>query len=186
MADLNKVISDNTGLVWQQLHRFKLANDPDAESFAFEALFKAAETYDDKTGTAFSTYATCVIANSIRMHLRSINKKRQLIVVSYNAPAFPGSEDETTELVDTLVGPCTAEDAVLAGELRGRITAGLKQAYSDLSTETQRRVFDTWKDSCFKASQSDIARQLGISQATVNRVVSIVRYKIRQQLEDYL
>jgi RNA polymerase sigma factor (sigma-70 family) len=186
MADLNKVISDNTGLVWQQLHRFKLANEPDAESVAFEALFKAADTYDESSGTAFSTYATCVIANSIRMYLRSVNKKRQLLVVSYNAPAFPGSEDDTTELVDVLVGPYNAEDTVLAKELRGRIAAGLRAAYSELTTDNHRRVFNAWKDSYFKASQSDIARQVGVSQATVNRVVSIVRYKLRQQLEDYL
>lgn len=185
MADISKVIADNTGLMWQQLHRFKLANDPDAESFAFEALFKAAETYKADTGTAFSTYATCVIANSIRMYLRSINRKRQLLIISYNAPAFPGSEDETTELVDTLIGPYNAEDMVLAKELRSRIAKGLKEAYAELATDTQRNAFDLWKESGFTASQSDIARQLGISQPTVNRVVSFVRYKIRQQLEDY-
>lgn len=185
MADLNKVISDNTGLVWQQLHRFKLANEPDAESFAFEALFKAAETYDEASGTAFSTYATCVIANSIRMYLRSLNKKRQLLIVSYNAPAFPGGEDETTELMDVLVGPCNAEDTVLARELHERIVAGLKMAYNELTTDNHRRVFELWQESEFTASQSDIARQLGISQPTVSRVISAVRYKIRQQLEDY-
>ena len=84
--EVNDKIAANTGLIYKQLTAFNLLYDQDAESFAHEALWRAVKTFDESAGVAFSTYAVCCINNELRKHLRTLNRKRQLDVVSYDAP----------------------------------------------------------------------------------------------------
>ena len=57
MEGRDTLIERNIGLVYAQLNRFNLRQDPDAESIAFEALLKASENFDESTGNKFSTLA---------------------------------------------------------------------------------------------------------------------------------
>ena len=84
--DINKLIEDNMGLVYKQLHRFNLAYDADSFSFAMEGLMNAAKTYNTKRNIKFSTYASACIYNAIMQHLRSQSKQRQINVVYYDDP----------------------------------------------------------------------------------------------------
>ena len=185
MADINRIIEQNMGLVYQQLHRFKLVDNPDAESYANEAIYNAALTYKPETGNTFSTYATCVIANSLRMYLRSKKKKRQLTIVSYNAPVTVSDED-TVELCDTLASDDTAEDIVISNELSEHVRAALRTVYNELTTDSHKKIFRLWCANNGNIRQREIAEQLNLSQPYVSRAISIIRYKLRQQLEDYL
>lgn len=184
MADINDVIEANLGLVYQQLHRFNLADEPDAISYAYEALYKAAKTFDTSAGTAFSTYAVCVIANDIRRYLRTLYRKRQLTVVSYDEPVYSNDGNEAT-LLDTLSGPDNAEDHILSEELRVEIAEALNRVYDSLAADGHRRIFEVWRESDFEAKQKDIAQLTGFTQPYVSRVLSIIKYKMKVELEGY-
>ena len=183
MADLNDFISENLGLAYQQLGRFGLLDNPDAESYAFEALFKAAKTYKPETGYAFSTYAVCVISNDIRRYLRSANKKRQITWLSYDAPI---NDEEDKTFVDILVGPDTTESYTLNKELRSYIADALRNVYDDLTNESHKKIFEIWYASEFSCKQGDIVKCTGLSQPYVSRVLSSIKYKLRLELEEYL
>ena len=106
---IEQLIQDNTGLVYKQLHKFNKAFDDDAVSYAFEALWRAAKTYDESKGAKFSTYASVCIYNEIALYLRKEQQRLKLDVVSYDNPIedstflyFIKSDDDIEKaLVDT-------------------------------------------------------------------------------------
>lgn len=183
MADINDTIRDNLGLVYQQLIRFNMLNNPDAESFAYEALYKAVITYNPATGNTFSTYAVCVISNSLRHYMRSLNKKRQIIAVSHDAPV---NEEEDTTIIDMIVGPDTTEEAIFAAELNSKVHKALRNVYSELTVPSHKKIFEVWYDNDFTARQTELARLTGLSQPYVSRVLSSIKHKLKLELEDYL
>ena len=181
--DINDKIAENLGLVYQQLIRFKLSTDQDAESYAYEALYNAIRTYDESTGAAFSTYATCVIANTLRMHLRKMNKKRQLEVVSYDAPVTNGEDSAT--IVDTLRQAEDTESIVLFNELSDVVADSFRKVYNTLN-DTHKRVISMWYASDYKMTQVEIANALRLSQPTVSKALSHFKYKLKLELEEYM
>lgn len=184
MANIDDIIQENIGLVYSQLNRFNLVSDQDAESFAYEALYKAAVTYDAQSGTKFSTYAVCCISNAIRLLIRHRSRKRQLSEVSYNTPV--NEDEESLDFIDIIVCNNSAEDAILNKELGSRILAALRIVYGSLSSDTAKRIFIMWYKSDFRETQQSIAATLKISQPAVSRHLGIIKYKLRQELEDYL
>lgn len=180
--DINEQIRRNKGLIYKQLHSFQLTYDQDAESTAYEALYKALQTYDEKTGTAFSTYAICVINNALRHHLRSLNKKRQLEVVSYYTPLSP--DDESVCLVDVLVHPDDAESTLIDKESRAVINKAFNEEY-ELLSEKHKKVVDLFFV-IGDMKQQDIAKEAGITQATVSKVISAFRHRLKIRLEELM
>ncbi len=183
MADINDTIAENLGLVYGQLKRFELLGDQDAESAAYEALYNAIVSYNDASSTKFSTYAICVIANAIRMVLRARRNKKQINTVSYHEPI--GDENEET-FADVLSYGDTIDDVLLRNEMREDIYNAIMRVYNNLTTENAKRIFIMWYRSDFTATQRDIAEALNVSQPTVCRNLSIFKYKLKQELEDYL
>lgn len=181
--DINDKIAENVGLVYQQLARFKLSDDQDAESFAYEALYKAVLTYDSNTGNAFSTYAVCVIANTLRKHIRSKNRKRQLSIISYDE-TIPG-DDTNRSILDTIVFANDAEAEVLFNELTGTVRNAWLAVYKSLP-ESNRKVVSVWYASGCKMTQREIADKVHVSQANVSRVLSIFKHKLKVELEEYM
>ena len=99
--DINAMIAKHSGLIFNQLKKFNLAKDPEAESIGYEALYNAILTYDQSKNVQFSTYASVCIYNALGSYVRTQNKQRQLEVISYNNVAY--SEDGTDhEYVDFL------------------------------------------------------------------------------------
>lgn len=180
--DINDQIAANLGLVYQQLFRFNLTDDQDAESYAYEALYRAILTYDKASGNAFSTYAVCVIANELRKHLRTLNKKRQLEVISYDVPV---SDDNSATLVDTLKQAEDTEATVLFKELSGVVAESFNKVYRSLS-ETHRSIIYMWYESDYKLTQREIASALKLSQPTVSKALSHFKYKLKIELEEYM
>lgn len=186
MASVDETVEANLGLAYHQLHRFQLIDDPDAVSYAFEGLFIAASTYKQSSGNAFSTYAVCVIANHIRKYLRTCNKKRVIIPVSYHAPLYADKDGEELLMIDILEGPDHAEDKVLADERSERINKALDAVYNELSVDSHKTIFKLWVESDFSMKQRELVQSTGLSQPYVSRVLSSIKHKLRLELEDYI
>lgn len=182
--DINDKIAENKGLVYQQLARFNLTYDQDAESYAYEALYKAVITYDASTGTVFSTYAVCVIANALRKHLRTLNKKRQLDVISYYDPiTADANADELLEVLPAHDGD--AESMVMFRELSEAVRAAFSKVLKTL-TPLQQDVINAWYASDCKMTQSDLAKALHTSQPTISKALSVFKYRLKVELEEYM
>lgn len=180
--DINDKIAQHTGLVYKQLTAFNLLYDQDAESFAYEALYNAVITYDEKAGTAFSTYAVCCINNALRRHLRTLNKKRQLEVVSYDAPIT--SDTDSPAMLDVIPQLYTVEDALLCTESCEFIRKAVVEEYEKLS-EKHKVVVRLFLTSSMGMNQQTIAKSAGVTQATVSKIISAFRHKVKQRLEEY-
>lgn len=180
--DINDQIANNTGLVYKQLTVFNLLQDQDAESYAYEALYNAVRTYDATTGTAFSTYAVCCINNALRKHLRTMNKKRQLDIVSYDAPM--SQAEDSLCLADILEHHCSIEQSLLSKEKCGCILQAFEYEYNILSPKHQS-VIRAFYQCGGKATQRDIAIAVGLTQATVSKIVSAFRYRVKLRMEEY-
>lgn len=181
--DINDKIAANIGLVYQQLARFKLTNDQDAESFAYEALYRAILTYDDKAGNAFSTYAVCCIANALRKHLRHINRKNQLSVISYDE-LLPG-EDRNARVLDMILCVNDAEAEVLFAEFSDFVRDAWMRVYTNL-VDNHRKAIRLWYLSGYRMTQREIADAMHVSQATVSRALSIFKHRLKVELEEYM
>lgn len=181
--DLEKAIVNNMGLVYQQLHKFNLVYDENAFSFAMEGLMNAAKTYAKEKGFAFSTYATSCIYNAIAQYQRSLNKKRKLDVVSYDVVV---DEESETTFKDLLPDTKTLEDVVLKQELCAVLMDKFYKCLDTMGNGVHANVIRVWQDSDFTATQTEIANEVGISQAQVSRVLSTFKYRLRKEMEDYL
>lgn len=62
---IDKTLQEHKGLVYHMLTQTNQLYNPDAESAAWEALWRASETYDKERGVPFSSYACKVIKNAI-------------------------------------------------------------------------------------------------------------------------
>lgn len=185
MVDVNAVMRDNIGIVYSLLASFELLDDQDAESLAYEALYKAVITYKENKKTKLSTYAYCVVSNAIRMHLRTKNKKRQVQYTSYYAPV---THDEDCEmyLVDTIHNNLSADAGLYTEEFLRVLRKALIKVYVNIPTLEQKKIFIKWVNANFTIKQTDLAKELDISQAAVSRAISSFRYKLKQELEEYL
>lgn len=181
--DVNDKIAANLGLVYQQLARFNLTNNQDAESFAYEALYRAVITFKEDAGNAFSTYAVCVIANELRKYLRTVNKKRQLEVISYYETIRTDSKE--LYLVDTIKSAEDTESLVLFEELSETVREAFIKVLLKMS-DTQRKVVTLWYKTGCEMTQCEIANVLNVAQPTVSRAISIFKYKLKTELEDYV
>lgn len=180
--DINDQIAKHTGLIYTRLTAFNLLYDQDAESYAYEALHRAILTFNEASGNAFSTYAVCCINNELRKYLRTTSKKRQLDVVSYYAPLT--SDDESVCLADILEHPVNVESALISDEVCTNVLCVLHEEYKQLP-EKHKRVIELFYDSDNKVTQKDIATSVGIAQATVSKIVSAFRHRVKLRLEYY-
>lgn len=179
--EVNDKIATNTGLVYRQLTAFNLLQDQDAESAAYEALWRAVTTFDTEAGVAFSTYAVCCINNELRKHLRTLNKKRQLDVVSYDAPLTP--DEDAGRLADILEHPSSVEGTLISVEESMRIVQAFKEEYELLSPK-HRATIRAFYLHDGKMTQKEIATSVGMTQATVSRIVSAFRHRVKLRMEE--
>lgn len=179
--DINDKIAKHTGLVYKQLTAFNLLQDQDAESFAYEALHRAIVTFNEKAGVAFSTYAVCCINNELRKHLRTLNRKRQFEVVSYDAPLL---SDDSSCLSDILEHPESVEQTLISEEASRHILKAFKDEYV-LLVPKHRRVVRMFYGYEGKVTQKEIATTVGVTQATVSKIVSAFKHRVKVRMEEY-
>ena len=181
--DINKLIEDNMGLVYKQLHRFNLINNDDAFSFALEALSKAAQTYDDSKSVKFSTYATTCVYNAIAWYLRESARHSKYQPLSYDEPL---TDDSSATFVDMFNTASSPESEYLTKELYEYLWRAFDKVYSELPNDTAKQIISAWKESSFTASQTEIANSLAVSQAHVSRALSAFKHKLKKEMEGYL
>jgi RNA polymerase sigma factor (sigma-70 family) len=183
MSTLDSIIEANTGLIMLQLHRLNLRNDPEAESLGYEALYNAAKTYDEEKGYKFSTYATCCIFNALGSYIRTLNKKRQLSYISYNAIAYSDDTGEHEHL--EFLASDDVADSVLQDELYETVSKAYLKSYNELTNVKHKAIVHAWHESGYKRTNQEIADLVGVSQPYVNQVISIFKFKVRKRMEEY-
>lgn len=180
MSAIEQMVKDNIGLAYHQLHRFNLAYDEDAISFALEALFKAAKTYDSDKNIAFSTYASACIYNGIQMYMRDISKKRVITTSIANftnehGEAWAPSEAfKVSSAEDEAIAITTAEIYALAEKVVGTLKDG----------SISYKCAKAWIDSDFTLKTIELASSIGCSQASASRAVNAFRDKLKEELKN--
>lgn len=181
--DINTKIASNVGLIFKQLKKFNLAKDPEAESIGYEALYTALLTYDQSKNIQFSTYASVCIYNALGSYVRTLNKQRQLEIVSYNNIAY--SEDGTDhEFVDFLPTPSDVEQDFMKKELHRIVREEFQKQYDALTNKKHQVIISLWRDSEYEASMVSIAKQAGVSQPYVSQVINSFKFNLRKKLEE--
>lgn len=180
---MNSIIKNNAGLVGAQLKRLGVLFDPDAESIGFEALWNAADTFDVTRGYKFSTYATCCIYNALGSYIRTLNRKRQLEVVSYNNIAY--NEDGVAHEFEELLSVDTdIEHEYVYQELCDKVKEVYLITYNKLVNAKHRAIISAWHDADYDISNKEIASIVGVSQPYVNQVINTFKHSLRKKLEE--
>jgi RNA polymerase sigma factor (sigma-70 family) len=181
-GDVNLIIEDNLGLVYSQLKRFNLLRDQDAESIAYEALYKAIVGFDDSKTNAFSTYAVVCIYNALGCYMRQVNRVRKLDVVSYNNTVSDG-EGGTTELLDFIPAKESVEDVLIKQELNGCLQTVIKELYEGLSNEKHKKIVASWIVSGYSKTTVQLAKDVEVSQSYASQVIQRFKSNIKKRME---
>lgn len=182
-GDINELIAKHKGLVYKQLHKFCLVQDPEAESIAYEALYNALQNYDSSRGTAVSTVATVYIYNALGSYVRTLNKQRQIQTISYNNIAYTDG-DEEHEYVDTLALNTDVEQEYIRKESGQTAIKVFSEEYAKLTNEKHKQILYLWRASDFEATTKEIAVSIGVSQSYVSQVINNFKFKLRKRLEE--
>jgi len=182
--DVNDIIKNNTGLIYRLLNKFYLRDDPDAESAAYWALYKAATSYDKDNGTAFSTYATCCIYNALGDHIRHLKRKQQLDLVYYNAVAY-ADDNGDHEHLEFIPDSKRTDDSIMSEELMEILHKSIEKVLST-TTGKSRLIVDTWLDSDMQLQTIEIAKMLNISQCYVSQSLATFKHRLKLRMEDYI
>lgn len=183
MEDLDMIIESHLGLIYDQLRKMHLANDPDAESIAYEALYNAVLKFDASKGIKLSTVATVYIRNALGSYIRSLNTKRVIKTVSYNNVAYTDDSEEH-EFVDMLSNGESAEEEYMRSELHRQTRKAFNELYDKLTNDKHRDILRLWNESDFAATTVEIAKQLSVSQSYVSQVINNFKAKMKKKLED--
>jgi RNA polymerase sigma factor (sigma-70 family) len=181
-GDVNLIIEKNLGLVYSQLKRFGLIQDQDAESIAYEALYKAVIGFDDSKTNSFSTYATVCIYNALGCYMRQVNKVRKLDVISYNDKISDG-EGGTTELLNFIPAEDNIEDVLVKQELNRCLYTTIKELYKGLSNEKHKKIVLNWIVSGYSKTTVQLAQDVHVSQSYASQVIQRFKSNIRKRME---
>ena len=180
---IDDMIRNNTGLIFKQLTRYKLLKDPEAESIGYEALYTAITTFDASKNIALSTYATVCIYNALGSYVRTLNKQRQLDVVSYNNTL---NDDEDTEYLEIIASTTSVEEDVIKQETTMYVRRAYQEQYELLTNDRHKAILHEWYISDYKATTVDIANKVGVSQSYVSQVINNFKARLKKRLEEYL
>lgn len=169
---INELIKINYGLVRRVLNKFNLYKDPEAISRGYEALFKAVQTFDTTGTTSFSTYASVLIYNRLGTYVRLLHTEAMLPLLSY---------DEIAEK-HVFIGSYTSDGQVLSDCGVSLIEASIAECLKGVKG-IKLAVLDLWIASEFTRTQDDIAKQIGITQTYVSRIIGNFRADLKIKLE---
>lgn len=183
MQDIDKLISDNKGLIFEQLNKFNLVEDPEAESIGYEALYNAIRNYDSEKGTKLSTVATVYIYNALGSYVRTLNTKRRIQTVSYNNVAYTDDSEEH-EFIELIPAGNSIEEALIRREKNRLVREVFNKMYDKLTNEKHKAILAAWRDSEFIAQTKDIAVIVGVSQSYVSYVINNFKHSLKKELEE--
>lgn len=164
-----KLYLENENLVYGTLQRYfpTLAFDEDIQQSARIGLWKACLSYQEDRAR-FSTAAYKFIANEVLTELRKKCRKSKVSTISLNTLLHGSEIDGMRELDIMGILPC-ADDIDWCDI----------EAFWELLTERQRFIV---KARLAGSIDTAIARELGVSHATVIREKNIIRRKAEETL----
>lgn len=146
---------------------FAPAEKEDILSSGVLGLVKAANTYDEKRGVKFSTYAAMCIRNEIFMYLRKTNRYYTK-EVSLEEPVSVDDNGATLTIADTLEANENPQDECLAGIAIEEFMRGLP---------SKDKQILRMRASGYK--QKEIASATGYSQAHIARRLKGIKARWR-------
>lgn len=176
--DVTKLIELNIGLVYAKLHDFHLARDPDAISIAYEALWRAVTTYKSEKNVKLSTYATVCIFNALGSYIRTLNKQRQLDLVSYNKLV----DENGTEFLDLFSASTSIEEDYIQQERLMAVNELSDDVFNVLSNK-HKEIVKRWINSDYSATTIEIAKEVGCSQSYSSQAINIYKGQLKKKLE---
>lgn len=168
---LNKIIVDNEGLIYKQLHKFGLVMDPEAQSYGYEALYSAAATYKGARGIKFSTYATVCIYNRLGSYVRTLKN-----ITNTSTVFMEDMSDYTFESSHTADGRILQQDSV------DTIMSRFNECLQDEINPVKIQILSTWSESKFTMTHVNISKEVGCSQTYVTQVINQFRKKLKLKL----
>ena len=168
-AEKAELAEKNMALVWYTVRQFQ-STGYDVEELYSAALLgmaKALSGFDLSRGFKFSTFAMFCMKNEILMELR--RGKRRISAVYYD-DLTSGKNDGLT-LLEMLPSSADTE-----GEAISKVA--LQKALG-LLTQREREMLVLDADG---QRQADIAKDYGVSQSYVSRIVAGAKQKIRSEL----
>jgi RNA polymerase sporulation-specific sigma factor len=177
---IEEIIKLNEGLVWKQIAKFGLLDDPEAESIGFESLLRAINTFDAEKNSRFSTYATVCIYNSLGSYVRSLNTLIRTNTISYDAPV----DDKGTTHLDTFESDFDIEDYVVGNEKVEVILDCVDACLNEMTNETQYNIVSMWRKSDYKITYREIATTLKCSQSYVSATINKFRKRLKRKLKE--
>ncbi len=180
--ELNDIIECNMGLVRKQLYRFRMYDDAEAHSQGIEALWRAAQTYDDTYGTTFATYATACIYNALCGHYNKNNRPLERNTYSYNATT---SEDADTAFEEFLTDGKSAAD-VYEEEQEQKYLKELLVDEVNKMTDMRQRIVWLWEESGFTVGPTEISEEVGCTQSYASFTLKIFQAAMRKRLKEII
>lgn len=177
MNDFDKEVEKNLPLVSYILQKYYHKWNEDMFQTGCVGLVKAVKTFDLSKNVAKSTYYTKCIKNEIdSINRRNNMKKRNGTTVSLNI----GIADNL-ELQDILADTINVEEDLIKNETLGLLYELIK----DLSSRD--KIIITLSFGLFnydKKTQEEIAKIIGVNQASVSRRVKRILIRLRGKIEN--
>jgi RNA polymerase sigma-B factor len=209
----DRAIEEHLPLVSSLARRYTRGSEPfeDLVQAGTVGLIKAVDRFDPERGVAFSTYAVPVIEGEIRHHLRDAGSLVRVPrpVTELDARTGRAERDLTASLgraptPDELAGavgvPTAAIDDVRAARAAGRpapLAAEIEDDGAGFATSEARLLLrHGWKDLGDRErrilelrffgdlTQEQIAKEVGLSQAHVSRLIAEALGRLRTTLDD--
>lgn len=174
----DELILNNVNLIYMVLKQMGLYDQSDYYyDVGLIGLVKAANTYDDGKGYTFTTYASTIIRNQIRLEIRRDNsnkRKANMNALSLDAPIYTNEQGDEITLIDSISSGFNIEDYLIQKEQLNE----MREAISKLSVR-ERLLLVYYFDGM---NQKDIAKIFHVSQAWVSRMIQNIIKKVQKEL----
>jgi RNA polymerase sigma factor (sigma-70 family) len=177
---IEDTIKNNIGLIYMQLKRFSLIGDTEAESIAYEALWKAAKNYDKSRGNKFSTLAVVYIYNALCNYKRKISKYNSLNIVSYDLEVT-----DNGSLADIIASEEDIAYDIERTELRKYAMDAFNVLLKKSEGTKRNSIMAVWKREHFSCTAAFIANELDLTPSYVSQVLRNIKHSLRKELEKY-
>lgn len=181
---IDDLIEENIGLLVSILQKYYLVDDPQAESLAYEALWRACEDFDESLGFQRSTLITVYIQRALGSYIRTLNKQRQIRTVSYYNTAYT-QEGVEYEFIRVLPTEQTTDSGLIKECCNEQVRDAYEKVLATFSGN-KKRIVDCWAESDFEATNQTIAERVGVSQPYVNQILGLFKREMRTILKEDL
>lgn len=162
-----QVVLNNVRLIRMVLRKLNL-NFLDEDLFAtgLVGLVKAVIKFDSEKGVKFSTFATRVISNEILMTFR----KKRITNLLYLDKMVEIGDGDTVALADMIEDKRDYESEVISN-------ISVKSILSNLTNRESQILYLYANEDM---TQYEIARQMGLSQANISRILKKIQGKLEK------